>query len=363
LGLILEVKEGPVAGQQVVVRTGETKRIGRAAAQSDFALPQDTFMSGLHFTVDCSAQGCRLTDKSRNGTFLNGAKVAEAMLASGDEVRSGKTVFSVRLVADEKLPGVRPAAAPPAGELVSPAPPAVAPPPQRAAPKAEIPRPAEAFHEPDVRAAVKDPPPAPAVRPPAAPVPPVVRPPASPVSPVARPIATPLAPPTPQVKARSPEPARQSAGAKGKAPLLTVGVWTFSVVPQGWEVKDEFGLQRTEKDVFPSNVTATEEMLGGEAALQPFVESQVSMLRQYLRDPKIEAILPPVIPGAEEKASFDVRYATKDGQTIFYRRVYARSGKIVGTLTLTTLESDLQQTRAAFEEILAGVTFQKKERV
>jgi hypothetical protein len=139
-----------------------------------------------------------------------------------------------------------------------------------------------------------------------------------------------------------------------------VGSWAFSVVPQGWAVKAEFGMEQAEKEGFPTSLTATEEMLGGTPTLGPFVESQLSMLRQYLREPKIEAAIPPAIPGADEKASVDVRYSTNDGQTIFYRRLYARSGNTVGTLTLMTLDADFASIRPAFDAIVAGIVFQAK---
>jgi hypothetical protein len=119
-------------------------------------------------------------------------------------------------------------------------------------------------------------------------------------------------------------------------------------------------MEQAEKDGFPSSLTATEEMVPGNASLGPFVESQLSMLRQYLREPKIEAVIPPAVPGAEEKASVDVRYSTNDGQTIFYRRLYARSGNTVGTITLMTLDSEFASIRPAFDAIVGGITFQAK---
>lgn len=119
-------------------------------------------------------------------------------------------------------------------------------------------------------------------------------------------------------------------------------------------------MEKAEKDGFPSSLTATEEMVSGNTALGPFVESQLSMLRQYLREPKIEAAIPPAIPGAEEKASVDVRYSTNDGQTIFYRRLYARSGNTVGTVTLMTLDSEFAGLKPAFDAIVGGIAFQAK---
>jgi hypothetical protein len=142
---------------------------------------------------------------------------------------------------------------------------------------------------------------------------------------------------------------------------LKVGNWEFFAVPNGWEVKDGFGIQREEPGKFPSAVTVTDEALGGGLDFQPFVEMQISMLRQYLRDATIEAAMSPAIPGAEEKACFDVRFSTRDGQILFYRRLYVRAEKTVGTITLTALESELEQIRPAFEAILADVQFQSKK--
>jgi hypothetical protein len=164
--------------------------------------------------------------------------------------------------------------------------------------------------------------------------------------------------------AKIPEAPRANASAsapQGKPPALSVGSWGFTVVPQNWTVKAEFGMEHAEKDGFPSSVTATEELIGGNPVLGPFVESQLSMLRQYLREPKIEAVIPPAITGAEEKALVDIRYSTNDGQTIFLKRLYARSGTTVGTITLMTLDSEFPAIRQAYESIVAGASFHVKD--
>ena len=98
MAVILEVKAGPFSGKRVAVMGGQTATVGRTNRAS-FAVPHDTFMSGLHFSVDCGATGCVLTDqKSSNGTFVNETRVTQTMLKSGDEVRSGQTIFVVRMV-------------------------------------------------------------------------------------------------------------------------------------------------------------------------------------------------------------------------------------------------------------------------
>jgi hypothetical protein len=87
------------------------------------------------------------------------------------------------------------------------------------------------------------------------------------------------------------------------------------------------------------------------------VESQISMLRGYLRDPKIEPTMPPRVAGADESMAVDVRHSTKDGRELIYRRIYARSGASVGVLTVTTLAADLPQILLSLQPLLEGAAF------
>lgn len=337
MSLVLEVKAGRLAGKRIAVPDGGEVTIGRAPNRANFGVPHDNFMSSVHFAVACGPQGSRVKDrKSSNGTFLNGARITESPLSDGDEIRSGQTIFVVRVVGDsEAQPSPSPAQAP-APAAAKPAPPA---PPLEPSPLVEAPSPPPSRPEP------------------------VAAPPPAPPEPVAKPAATkPSAPAAPPPPAAAPQPAPARAAAVKAPPepqgpsLITIGSWRFAKVPEKWEAQGEFGIQRAEKEAFPSNVVASEEMLGL-ATLQRFVEAQVAMLRQYLREPRIEASLPPAISGADETVALDIRYATKDDQVIFMRRIYASHAKQVGVLTLTTLEKDLEDIRPALDAILAGASF------
>jgi hypothetical protein len=426
MGVVLEIKEGVAAGKTIALKTGESVTVGRAAGRAQFALPHDTFMSGVHFAVECGLQGCRLQDrKSSNGTFLNGARIQDAMLANGDEIKSGQTIFSVKIVADAKLaslmtpqqagppsdhePGPRAAesAQPSAPEsrhpAAEPAPPPVPPaarlveelkaapvkaapepaPPSRA-PEAEPPLPfmrtadvgqeaAEPHPAPD--AAVGSParkfseaglpsqslPPKPVM--PAKSAPPLEEPP--------RFHAIPSPPGAGQKPPRGGEPppgaapyiaqkfadlpaSRGAVSPRGAA--FSVMGWSFPPAPAEWLVQEGFGLQQSGHEDFPGSVAATEELLGG-ITLQQFVESQISMLRGYLRDPKIEATMPPRVGGADESMAMDVRHLTKDGRELVYRRIYARSGSSVGVLTVTTLAADFPQVLQSLQPLLEGAAF------
>jgi len=457
LGLILDIKAGPMAGKVIGLKTGESVTIGRAAGRAQFALAHDTFMSGVHFAVECKPDGCRVQDrKSSNGTFLNGARIQDAMLANGDEIKGGQTIFAVKIVADAKLASLLPpgeAAPPPASQQrpraavserrsADPALRAEEPrpllPSAAARPAEELraaldknigqpspgrdvsepasgklarePAPPEAAYEPPLSASpsaadaappvmrIGDLDPQAAQSRPAALEPPV-RPPVSlrpgvedagnnVQPPVEEPPSLRAIPGSPSVSAKPPraaedqdgsaaKPLRRSEPPPGVAPHIaekygdrpasrsamsprgaafSVMGWSFPAAPAEWQVQEGFGLQQSGHEDFPSSVAATEELLGG-ITLQQFVESQISTLRGYLRDPKIEPTMPPHVGGADESLAVDVRHSTKDGRELVYRRIYARSGASVGVLTVTTLASEFPQVLQTLQPLLEGAAF------
>ncbi|HLZ49792.1 MAG TPA: DUF4123 domain-containing protein [Candidatus Acidoferrum sp.] len=155
---VLELRSGPNAGAKLALVPGGSLRIGRTS-QADHAFPDDKLMSGLHFAIEHTEKGCRLLDlNSSNGTFLNGARVKEATLTNGDEIRAGNTVFIVRMLREDTLPEAtprvarsQPAPEPPETSKSAPprpATPSVVPPPAAAPLKpGELPSfPAPSFH-------------------------------------------------------------------------------------------------------------------------------------------------------------------------------------------------------------------------
>jgi hypothetical protein len=101
--IFLEIRSGSNAGAKIRLVFGKPLRVGRTD-KADHAFPDDKLMSSLHFAIDYSEKGCRVLDlQSSNGTYLNGARVKEATLVNGDEIRAGGTVFVIRILADEPL--------------------------------------------------------------------------------------------------------------------------------------------------------------------------------------------------------------------------------------------------------------------
>jgi hypothetical protein len=313
MGIALQLKSGPLAGQIVTIRMGQSFVIGRTPDRAQFAVPHDKEMSGAHFAVECDEKGCRLRDlKSSNGTFLNGARAKEAALANGDEIRSGQTIFVVRIVSDKPIPGIS------AGPQVA------------AQPQAATPREMPGATPPQIHlAAIPVPSPA------------LVDPPSKP-------------PPAPTVSQSTPGAA--SPG-HSQPPNLAIGGWAFHKVPEGWKIQEGLGIQQIVKDVFPATIGAMEEPLGPGLTLQHYVDAHTKMFREYLRESKIDVASPPSIRGSEEAVALEIRYSFKDGPPIYLRRVYARCGSIIGVLTLTTLEMDLPSVLPLYDSVISAVAF------
>ena len=107
--VILESSSATSAGRRVTLNEQAATLIGRDSKRVQFAVPHDKLMSSLHFAIEYSEKGCRLLDlNSSNGTFLNGARVKEAILANGDEIRAGNTIFVIRMLPDDPLPAAPP---------------------------------------------------------------------------------------------------------------------------------------------------------------------------------------------------------------------------------------------------------------
>jgi pSer/pThr/pTyr-binding forkhead associated (FHA) protein len=313
---VLEATAGPLRGQRLPLPEGDLITIGRTA-KSNISIPDDKFMSGVHFAVVWKGDSGRLVDRgSSNGTFVNGKKVQEAVLKIGDEIRAGDSIFVTRR---GQASGTRTAGRSPLAEDTTNFP--VAPKPVPHAPPAPV----------------------------------VSRSPA--VSPApARPLVPSPMPPSAAAGVSSPVEFTHLKG--DESPV--VGHWQFSSVPEGWEIVEDYGIQETVREGLASSAMVSEEILSGAMSLDDFVQFQVGRLRGFFREPRIERSNVSPVAGAEDTVAVDVRYRTKDGKAIFYRSVYVRRGDRAGILTLKTLEAELPRVKPVFDTILSGISFRDR---
>jgi hypothetical protein len=173
---------------------------------------------------------------------------------------------------------------------------------------------------------------------------------------IVRVLQTKQAPPSPRdsPKNKTPAPIARGSG-------LAVGSWSFQFVPDDWEAVQGAGMRCSAKAAFPSNAIASQDQLQEDATLVQYVDSQKSLMRQFLPQVQFETAGPASVAGAEEATTLIIRYESDDGRPVVQRQVYARNGKSVGVLTFTTLETDLSQVQPVFDSILSRSAFQPQQ--
>ena len=99
----LRVLAGPYSGREFTFDQHDTFLIGRSDS-AHLYLPEDKFFSRHHCLLEIAPPRCFLRDLgSTNGTFVNGQKVPEAHLRSGDRIQGGQTVLEVEVHADQAV--------------------------------------------------------------------------------------------------------------------------------------------------------------------------------------------------------------------------------------------------------------------
>jgi serine/threonine-protein kinase len=96
MGVTLRIIGGPKQGEQFAFQRHETFIVGRRHAT--ISIPEDGFLSRNHFLIEVDPPRCLLKDLgSRNGTLVNGLRVADAILHDGDRIRAGRSEFLVTI--------------------------------------------------------------------------------------------------------------------------------------------------------------------------------------------------------------------------------------------------------------------------
>jgi len=97
----LRVLAGPYSGREFVFDQHDTFLIGRSET-AHLYLPEDKFFSRHHCLLEIAPPRCFLRDLgSTNGTIVNGRKVQEAFLRSGDRIQGGQTLLEIEVHTDQ----------------------------------------------------------------------------------------------------------------------------------------------------------------------------------------------------------------------------------------------------------------------
>ena len=92
----LEITEGPSKGFKIPLTVGKTVSVGRSAAKSMVALPEDGHLSGQHFSAGLRNGKVYLCNLSKtNPTEMSGQPIQSEVLLPGQSFKAGMNVFSV----------------------------------------------------------------------------------------------------------------------------------------------------------------------------------------------------------------------------------------------------------------------------
>ncbi len=100
----LVVTAGPNQGREYTFRQHDTFLVGRSR-EVHFALPDDPYLSRMHFLIELNPPLCHLQDlDSHNGTKINGKKTPGRTLRHGDEIEVGRTRLRVAILTEQNEP-------------------------------------------------------------------------------------------------------------------------------------------------------------------------------------------------------------------------------------------------------------------
>jgi len=113
MSITLSVVAGPLSGRSFTFDQHSTFLVGRSP-DAQFSLPDDDYLSRVHFLVELNPPLAKLTDLgSRNGTKVNGKTVQQAVLSDGDLLEIGKSTLKVTLPPGMSKEPLNPSPAPP----------------------------------------------------------------------------------------------------------------------------------------------------------------------------------------------------------------------------------------------------------
>jgi pSer/pThr/pTyr-binding forkhead associated (FHA) protein len=138
---------------------------------------------------------------------------------------------------------------------------------------------------------------------------------------------------------------------------VRVGGWGFNIIPEGWTMLDGVGLRQDIGGQFRASAAALEESLPEGKTLRDYVDAQVDVAKSRLKGGEFQGPAEARMEGSEEALLLTVVSDSMAGLRVTQRQIYARSGPVVGVLTLSGLAAANQD----LIEIVRGASFHKPQ--
>jgi pSer/pThr/pTyr-binding forkhead associated (FHA) protein len=137
---------------------------------------------------------------------------------------------------------------------------------------------------------------------------------------------------------------------------VRVGGWGFNVIPDGWKAMEGVGLIHEAEAEFRASAAGLEDSLTA-STLRGYIEVQLQVAKSQLKSLEFHGPVEARMEGSDEALLLTVSSDAKEGVRVTQRQIYARSGDVVGILTLSGLPAMNQD----FIEIVRGASFHKPQ--
>ncbi|MGH9606138.1 MAG: hypothetical protein ACRD3N_10630 [Terracidiphilus sp.] len=131
-----------------------------------------------------------------------------------------------------------------------------------------------------------------------------------------------------------------------------IGRWVVPAIPFGWTWVPDFGIQKRAEGVVPSNIHLREDRLLAGNQLELYIRTQITLMKRTFAEPVIAGPAPMAFPDAAEAAMLMIKHRAMNQVTVLQVQHYVRSGKWIGIVTLTSLESELLKVRGDFDQFM-----------
>jgi pSer/pThr/pTyr-binding forkhead associated (FHA) protein len=138
---------------------------------------------------------------------------------------------------------------------------------------------------------------------------------------------------------------------------FSVGSWRFGAVPQGWEPVAGLGLRLVTQETFKPTVVAVEEPLPHGQTLEKYLECQKDLIRQCLPEAGFQGPEETRLRDAAEAFELTTTSPLPDRGRAIQRQIYARSGGVVGVITITIPDGQAERLGQTVAGIVAGLSF------
>lgn len=137
----------------------------------------------------------------------------------------------------------------------------------------------------------------------------------------------------------------------------TVGRWSVTGMPNGWIYVAHFGIRQMRMDAgsVGASVGVGQDALSSTSELQEYVEKQMKLIGNHLKEAKFAGPQSTAFAGADEAQLLFVRHNAVQAGCMVHAQTYVRSGLWLGIITLTALEEQLRTVRPDYDVFVKGL--------